>query len=75
MRAAKPITHHNVQKETVCYRLLFHLTLNMITFSEKWKEVRKNKRTTTEERKSMRADEVKREQIIKVLFFKSGAPL
>eukprot|EP00088_Acartia_fossae_P020179 TRINITY_DN21830_c0_g1_i4.p1 TRINITY_DN21830_c0_g1~~TRINITY_DN21830_c0_g1_i4.p1 ORF type:complete len:868 (-),score=244.57 TRINITY_DN21830_c0_g1_i4:118-2613(-) len=40
-------------------------SLSAIHLNEKWKEVRKNKRTTADERKSMRADEVKREQIIK----------
>ena len=35
-------------------------------YSDKWKEVKKNRRSTAEQRKNMRADEEERERIIKV---------
>ena len=42
------------------------ITSLYVLFSDKWKEVKKNRRSTAEQRKNMRADEEERERIIKV---------
>jgi len=40
-------------------------SLSAVQLSDKWKEVKKSKRSTAEQRKNMRADEEQRERIIK----------